>query len=221
MTTKRMVRLGTTISLLALGQLIATSAHAQEVPAMPPPAPTAEPAAPPPAATPYDTAAPAPRLRQPMMAPRGPVVRLNSDNPAARLQTSGLVKWADVCRAPCGVAVDPGATYRIGGGTVRPSPEFTMPRPTGVVEVNVLETGSKVKHGVGVGMIIGGLIGVAVGGLIFLAASSMSNTDQFGNSNSDAKSLLQLDGAAALIAGAIVTGIGIPLATSSTSVEVR
>jgi hypothetical protein len=229
MATSRTIRLGTTLSLLACGQLfVATSARAQAAPEVPPPAPVAQPAPPPPpppsawgapAPSPYD--ANAPRLRQPMMAPRGPVVRMSTDNPAARLQINGFLKWTDVCGAPCGVVVDPGATYRIGGGTVRPSPEFAMPRPAGVVDVEVLQTGSKVKHGVGVGMVIGGIIGLALGGLVLLAASSMSNTDQFGNSNSDAKSLLQLDGATLLVTGAIVTAIGIPLAASSTSVDVR
>ena len=224
MTTSPTIRMGTMVSLLAWGQLVvATSAHAQTAAEAPRPAPQAQPAAPPPpppgAPVPYDAAAL--QLPPPMMPPRGPVVRMRVDNLAARLQTLTYLKWADVCRAPCGVVVDPRATYRIGGGTVRASPEFTMPRPVGVVDVEVLSTGSKVKHGVGIGMIIGGVASLALGGLVLAAASNMSSTDQFGNSNDNERALLQADGAVFLITGLIVTLIGIPLAASSTSVEVR
>src|SRR6516225_3263943 len=41
----------------------------------------------------------------------GPVVTLQADNPAARLQILGQVRWTDVCRAPCNVPVNPGGSY--------------------------------------------------------------------------------------------------------------
>jgi hypothetical protein len=222
MAISRMIRVGTTVSFLAWGQLfMATSARAQTAPEAPPaaPPPEAQPAPPPPlpgAPVPPDAAAP--RLRQPMTAPQGPVVRLNSDSPAARLQVMQF-KWTDVCRAPCGYTVDPRATYRIGGGTVRPSEEFSMPRPSGVVDIET-HVGSKVKHGVGLGLIIGGVVSLAFGGLFLAAASNASNTDGFGNMT-NTKTLLQADGVVCIVTGLITAAIGIPLASSSTSVDVR
>ena len=100
----------------------------------------------------------------------GPVVIVRSDNPQARLQTQGGLKWRDVCVAPCNVPVNPAGLYRIGGGTIRPSDAFNMPRPAGKVVVQA-QAGSNVKHWVGVGLIIGGVIDGALGGLYYASAS--------------------------------------------------
>ena len=141
----------------AAGDPNAQNTDNQDYAQAPPPPPAA-----PAAAAPYDPSA-APQLQQPMMPPTGPVVRLSSDNPVARLQMMQL-KWRDVCTTPCGVAVDPNGTFRIGGGTIRPSEEFRMPRPAGTVLVKT-QIGSIVKHWVGFGMILSGAATV-LGGLL-------------------------------------------------------
>jgi hypothetical protein len=148
------------------------------------------------------------------MAPaNGPIVQLqSSNNPKARLQTMQL-KWRDVCTVPCGVPVDPNGTYRIGGGTIRPSDEFRMPRAAGTVLVRT-ETGSVVKHWVGVGLIIAG-IGWGVGGALTLAGGGSTNFD--GTTNDAYKAV----GITYLVIGGILAAIGIPLSMSSTSVEVQ
>jgi hypothetical protein len=191
------------------------------------PAPVAAPppaAAPPPGAPlppPYD-GYPPPQLAQPMM-PRpvaGPVVRLTTDNRAARLQVMTM-KWTNVCTAPCDLAVDPNGIYRIGGGTVRPSEEFRMPRPQGTVLIDT-QAGSTVKHWVGFGMILGGLGAVAGGALLYAAAPSQSSeTDAFGDVNNTSRNADHAIGITYMVIGAIVAAIGIPLAASSTSVTVR
>jgi len=83
----------------------------------------------------------------------GPVVHLRSTHPRARLQVQGPLKWQDVCVAPCNVPVNPQGLYRIGGGSIRPSEGFNMPRPSGQVVIDA-QTGSTVKHWVGIGLMI-------------------------------------------------------------------
>lgn len=201
------------ISLAAMGQLVWTSAVYAQGAEAPPAQPSVEaPAAPDGPHPDY----PAPRLRKPMTFPSGPVVHLTTDNQAGRLQVMQL-KWTDVCVAPCGVPVDPNALYRIGGGTVRPSAEFRMPRSSGTVSVDA-QVGSKVKHWVGVGMIIGGAVTMLAGGLFYEASK---NTQVSDTGTTTMKDTLKAEGIVDLILGAIVTAIGIPLAVSSTSVEVR
>jgi hypothetical protein len=202
-------RLAALVSLVAFGHLaFASAAHAQSVAPPPPPAAPA-------AAAPYDPSA-APQLQQPMMPPTGPVVRLSSDNPVARLQMMQL-KWRDVCTTPCGVAVDPNGTFRIGGGTIRPSEEFRMPRPAGTVLVKT-QIGSIVKHWVGFGMILSGAATV-LGGLLLYSEGSSLQTDP--NTGNLVKNTDHAVGITYIVIGAIVAAIGIPLAMSSTSVEVR
>ena len=89
-----------------------------------------------------------------------PIVTVRSDHPRARLQVQGPLKWQDVCVAPCNVPVNPQGMYRIGGGTIRPSEGFNMPRPAGQVVVEA-QTGSTVKHWVGFGLTIGGAVAAA------------------------------------------------------------
>jgi hypothetical protein len=132
--------------LAAFGQLLlTTAARAQTAPPVPAPV-AAPPAAPPPDAPsppPYD-GYPPPQLARSMMPVAGPVVRLTTDTEAARLQLMRL-RWMNVCSAPCDVAVDPNGIYRMGGGTVRPSEEFRMPRSQGTVLIDT-QAGSTVKH---------------------------------------------------------------------------
>ena len=90
--------------------------------------------APPPPAMPGPPAPPGPPGPPPAYG-YGPIVTVRSDHPRARLQVQGPLKWQDVCVAPCNVPVNPQGTYRIGGGTIRPSDGFNMPRPAGQVVV--------------------------------------------------------------------------------------
>lgn len=222
------VRTAAWVSLVAAGQLVlASAAHAQApTPGAPPagaqpyapptPPPGYPPAGYPPPPPGYPAGAPPAGTAPPLgLAPpvAGPVVQLNSDNPKARLQTMQL-KWRDVCMTPCGVPVDPNAVYRVGGGTIRPSNEFKMPRPAGTVLVNA-ETGSTVKHWVGIGLIAGGA-GWVLAGAATLAAGS--DTRNFDGTTSDSYKAL---GITYLVIGGIMAAIGIPLSMSSTSVEVR
>jgi hypothetical protein len=166
--------------------------------------------APPPA-----PAAPPLQLQQPMTAPAGmpgPIVTLQADNPRARLQQMQL-RWQDICVSPCGAPVDPNGTYRVGGGTIRASDPFRMPRAAGTVLVQA-RTGSTVKHWVGVGLAIGGAASALTGALTLALASETKNDD-------GTKTLARGWGITYLVIGAVLLAIGIPLAASSTSVEVR
>ena len=103
-----------------------------------------------------------PRLNEPMQPVAGPRVMLRVDNPNARLQQFTPLRWRDVCIAPCGVTVDPAATYRIGGGTSMASDPFMLPRSAGDVYIDA-QVGSKVKHWVGLGLMIGGVVAAGYG----------------------------------------------------------
>jgi hypothetical protein len=221
------------VTLIAFGQLVFTSTARAQAPALaaqpyeglPPPAgypapppgyptpPTGYPAAaaPTPAPTPVSPGLLTPPPGVPPV--NGPVVQIRSDNPKARLQTMRLT-WRDVCTAPCNVPVDPNGTYRIGGGSIRPSAEFRMPRPAGTVLVTT-ETGSNGRHWVGVAMIIGGL-GAVLGGIILRSLAS-SNA----NYTSDQRDFYKAAGLVYIVGGAAVAAIGIPVSMSSTSVELR
>ena len=202
--------------------------QAQESPSVPPPPgepsppgePTpAEPPPPAPAVQAQDSetaGAPSGYARPPRVG--GPVVIVRSDNPQARLQTQGGLKWRDVCVAPCNVPVNPVGLYRIGGGTIRPSDAFNMPRPAGKVVVQA-QAGSNVKHWVGVGLIVGGVIDGALGGLYYASASDLANSSS--NTTGQGKEYFQTIGIVSIVTGVILLAIGIPLAASSTSVEVR
>ena len=167
--------------------------------APPPPAP----ANPPPAAMP----APAP----------GPFVRLHADTPKARLQVQRReLQWEDVCVTPCNRPVSPVGVYRIGGNTIVPSDGFNMPRPTGQVFIEA-SYGSKVKRYVGIAMIIAGVVNGLAGLYYYTNANDLSQTAG-GNNDPD---FYRTVGVVSIIGAVVVTGIGIPLSLSSTSVEVR
>jgi hypothetical protein len=166
----------------------------------------------PPAPPPGYQGAPPPGAPPPGMG-YGPVVTLRADNPRARLQVMGPLKWQDVCISPCNVPVNPAGLYRVGGGTIRPSSEFNMPRSAHVtIDAQV---GSTVKHWVGLGLMLGGAgIGLA-GGLYYADASSIANN------NSTTEDTAKAVGIVYLIAGVILLAVGIPLFASSTSVDVQ
>jgi hypothetical protein len=147
----------------------------------------------------------------------GPIVTLRADNPRARLQMMGPLKWQDVCLAPCNVPVNPAGAYRVGGGTIRSSETFQMPRQAGPVVIDA-QVGSKVKHGVGLGLTIGGALAAVVGGIYFAAGSDNSSSD---DPYYDADEAFQVVGITYLVIGAVLMAIGIPLSTSHTSVTIR
>jgi len=147
----------------------------------------------------------------------GPVVTLHADNPKARLQQEVQLQWKNICVVPCGVPVDPAGTYRVGGGAIRPSLEFRMPRPSGPVLLDV-QTGSVVKHWVGFGLTLGGgLLALAGVGYIALAPYATEN----GQKTTTAKDAFRAIGIAGLVSGVVLAAVGVPFWISHTSVEVQ
>lgn len=209
---------GLIVSLVAASQSLARTAHAQAPAASapsPPPAPPGYPYYPPPPGT-----AAAPYAGLPPTGP-GPVIRLLSDRPEARLQQLQL-KWIDVCTTPCDRAVDPRALYRIGGGSVSKSDPFQLPRAEGTVTISA-QTGSLTKKWVGFGMGIAGAAATAYGGLFYLFGSAFRNADSDGNDvfGSFGRSY-QILGGVFVLAGAALMLIGFPMmAAQRTAVEVR
>lgn len=164
--------------------------------------------------------APATQQPRPGFAPvAGPVVQLVTNHPRARLQEQLQLRWTDVCAAPCGIAVNPAATYRVAGGSLRPTNSFSMPRPAGAVLVDA-NMGSNVKHWVGVGLTIGGGVGLLWGGIYLIVAQNVSGN--LSGSDISKKDYFTAWGIGTLIVGAILAGVGLPLAIGGTSsVEVR
>jgi len=156
----------------------------------------------------------------PPRAVAGPVVTLNAGSSKARLQVFGQMHlWVDVCAPPCRVPVAATGTYRVGGNSIRPSDPFTMPRPSGPVLIDA-QLGSTVKRGVGIGLIIGGIANAALGALYYSEAGKFaSSTDS--NMGGLSKGFYQAVGISGIITGVVLVAIGVPLAMSSTSVEVR
>ncbi|MEA2697592.1 MAG: hypothetical protein QOI66_1863 [Myxococcales bacterium] len=226
------IPLGLSLSLIATIQLISATAGAQMPPAPPPPAgtqvaptpPAPAPYPPPPAPAQYPPPPaftgypPNPAAPSALSGP-GPVVNLVADNPRARLQLQNQLRWEDVCVTPCGRPVDPSGIYRVGGGTITPSPSFHLSRPEGQLVVQA-RTGSKIKRWVGFGLGMGGVGSAAVGGLYLALASSTNSTEQSGTKLS--KDTARTFGITYLIIGGILMLIGFPMfAMNNTSVEVR
>jgi hypothetical protein len=146
----------------------------------------------------------------------GPVVTLRADSHKARLQVQRELNWQDVCVTPCNVAVNPAAVYRVGGGTIRGSESFSMPRPSGHVVIDA-QVGSTIKHWVGIGLLIGGALSAGGGIYYYTQADSLASS----SNGAIEKGFYQGVGIGEIIVGVILLGVGIPLALSSTSVEVR
>jgi hypothetical protein len=147
------------------------------------------------------------------------VVSLFADNPRARLQQQNQLRWDDVCVTPCGRPVNPNGIYRVGGGTISPSPSFHLSRPEGQVVLQA-RTGSKIKRWVGFGLGMGGVGAAAIGGLLVAVAKDTTNTDNFGGTYT--KNTVRTEGIIYLIAGGILMLIGFPMfAMNNTSVDVR
>jgi len=113
------------------------------------------------------------------------------------------------------VPVNPQGTYRIGGGTIRPSEGFNLPRPAGQVVVEA-QTGSVVKHWVGFGLTIGGAVSAVSGALLYASAPG---PDIYGDTA--ARDTAHVGGVVYMVVGLILLAVGIPLSMSSTSVDVR
>jgi hypothetical protein len=153
--------------------------------------------------------------------PPGPTVMLRAASPKARLQMlDQQLQWRDVCAPPCRTYVSRVGTYRVGGATIRPSEPFNMPRSSGSVQIDA-QLGSSVKRGVGIGLIIGGIANAAFGALYYSQADSLASSSSSSSSMPMGKDFYQAVGIVGIITGVIVVAIGIPLAMSSTSVEVR
>jgi hypothetical protein len=161
---------------------------------------------------------PAPAAEAPRGAATGPFVTLNAFSSHARLQVQTQLQWQDVCVAPCNVAVNPVGTYRVGGGWIRPSESFNLPRTSGQVVIDT-QLGSKVKRSIGIGMIIVGIADVLVGGIFYATAADWSEASA--NPSVTSEEYFQVIGMSGIVVGAVLLAVGIPLSTSRTLVKVR
>ena len=141
---------------------------------------------------------------------------LRSDHPRARLQVMGQLKWQDVCVAPCNVPVYATGLYRVGGGSIRPSDTFNMPRRSGNVVIDA-EVGSSVKHWVGFGLTLAGAGAALLGGLVYATASSQNDPYNSAAATDSQHTL----GIGYLIIGVALMAVGIPLSMSATTIDVR
>jgi len=82
--------------------------------------------------------------------------------------------WGSICRAPCGVAVNPNEVFSIRGPGIVPSDGFSLPQ-TGVVGLSVRAGHSGVRSG-GVIMTTFGSIHTVVG-IVFTAIGAGLSTD--------------------------------------------
>jgi len=204
------------LAVVAAAQLLYNPlGHAQE-PGPPPPPPEAQGQPP---GQPGQDPNVAPQPPYPPQGPPpvyGPIVTLRANSPRARLQMQTQLKWQDVCLTPCNVPVNPAGVYRVGGGSIRPSESFPMPRPSGPVVIDA-QVGSNIKRWVGFGLILGG-IGAAVGGTITYLNAPAESAFATTNTERDAAHVV---GIVYVIIGVVLLAVGIPLSTSSTSVEIR
>jgi len=161
-----------------------------------------------------------PPLTEPMQPAAGPRVLLRADNPSARLQQFTPLRWRDVCIAPCGVVVDPAATYRIGGGTSIASDTFMLPRSAGDVYIDA-NVGSKVKHWVGLGLMIGGVVAAGYGLLWWQLFSSVSDDPYASSSVNDVRDSMRNVGLFIIGVGAVLEIVGLVMFSGGTSVRVK
>jgi hypothetical protein len=115
--------------------------------------------------------------------------------------------------------VDPLALYRIGGGTSMASEPFKLPRAAGDVYIDA-EVGSKVKHWVGLGLMIGGLVAAGYGLLAWQLFDSVADNDNT-SASQNARDFGRTFGIIFLSVGGILEAVGLPMFFSGTSVQVR
>lgn len=152
--------------------------------------------------------------------PRGPRVFLTSDDPNPRLQQLSRVKWEDVCLTPCGVRVDPRGLYRIGGGTVRRTEPFRLRQSSGDVIIDV-EAGSNVKHFVGLGLMIGGVVSLGYAAASYLLFQSVDNNYPTTTGSTSANDAAVTFSIILAVVGAVLEGVGIPLWNSNTTIHIH
>jgi hypothetical protein len=129
---------------------------------------------------------PDPAQIPPMPAPNGPVVQMRTTDLAATLfQLQGesysfvvrrryvgyqrFQNWAPVCRAPCGMVVDPSGIYSIRGRNLVPSGEFMLPTQ-GIAQLDV-NAGHRGPRAGGVILTTFGGMATAIG-IVFTAVGS-------------------------------------------------
>jgi hypothetical protein len=144
----------------------------------------------------------------------GPRVILNVDNLNGRLQQRTMLRWRDICIAPCGATVDPAALYRIGGGTSLASAPFALPRASGDVYVDA-QVGSKVKKWVGLGLVIGGAVALLYGTLFWQFHQDVQNN--FGEQDTAGRNVAIF----CFVTAGVLEIVGLPMLFTSTSVQVR
>src|SRR5262249_27473644 len=151
--------------------------------------------------------------------PQGPVVHLRADNPKAQLQQLQL-RWRTICSVPCGLPTDPAGYYRVGGNTIRPSAPFRLPRQSGEVLVDA-QVASHVRHWMGLGVGIGGIIAAVYGGLYIAFGQTIASSDTGNPDSMKVGNAISGVGIGFLIAGAVLGAVGITLWSTHTSVEVH
>jgi hypothetical protein len=165
-----------------------------------------------------------PPLQPPMEAPppiSGPRVTLQVDNPNARLQQHTQLRWRDICIAPCGAIVDPTATYRVGGGSAIASDPFSLPRSSGDVFIDA-QVGSKVKHWVGLGLMIGGAVAALYGVLYWQLSKAFADAEaNSGSGTTSFSDTVRNIGLIAIGTGVVLEIVGIVMFSNGTSVQVR
>jgi hypothetical protein len=163
---------------------------------------------------------PPPRLPEPMQPVAGPRVMLRVDNANGRLQQYTPLRWRDVCIAPCGLTVDPAATYRIGGGSSMASDTFMLPRSSGDVYIDA-QVGSKVKHWVGLGLMIGGAVAALYGVFAWTIFNNVADNANDPQAANDVSNIGRTFGIICISVGAVLEVVGVTMFASSTSVQVR
>jgi len=150
----------------------------------------------------------------------GPRVILQVDNGNGRLQQHTQLRWRDVCIAPCGTTVDPAALYRIGGGTSLASEPFQLPRASGDVYVDA-QVGSKVKHWVGLGLMIGGAVAALYGVATWALFNDVADNGTSSDGSQAAHDVGRTFGIIFLSVGAVLEVVGVTMFAGGTSVQVR
>jgi len=158
-------------------------------------------------------------IPQPEPPVAGPRVILQVDNLNGRLQQHSQLRWRDICIAPCGITLDPRALYRIGGGTSLASEPFTLPRGSGDVYIDA-QVGSKVKHWVGLGLMIGGLVAAGYG-LFFWELFNTATANDTTSASQDARNFGRNIGITVISIGGVLEIVGLTMFFSGTSVQVR
>ena len=151
-------------------------------------------------------------------APGQAYVVLQSDNPRAKLQIRSGRNWDDVCTTPCRLSLNPSGIYRVGGGGMRASSDFSLPARSAPPVLVDVKAGSIARYWVGFGLTLGGLGALAGGAILYNTEASGDTSAQ----RDDRRSFNHAVGTVEMVGGAIVTLVGAILwGTSMTSVDVR